>query len=329
MAGLAAGLATLSKYSALFLGPGVLLWLASSAEGRRRLISAGPWLALIVAAALFGINVAWNATHHWLTFAKQFGRVAPHGVSARYLPELLITQVLLLNPVLVLFLSRWRATRAASAATLLVLSGAPFAAYLVLHSLHDRVQAHWPAPLYPAAAILAALAASHLQHRAWRRARALVPATAGAALLGLATLAVLPPDTFAHGADVFLPLRGWRAFSGALDVTRRRAGAGWIGTTSYGLASELADEPSHGPIIQISERERWRGPNTGTPPRLDQPGLVVDLTRRLDPARLRACFADVRFLGDMPRGAPGEKPKLYGVFRVASPRRDVVRDGCW
>jgi 4-amino-4-deoxy-L-arabinose transferase-like glycosyltransferase len=328
-AGAAAGLATLSKYSALFLGPGILLWLATSAEGRRRLVSPGPWLALIVAAGLFGVNVAWNATNHWLTFSKQFGRVAPHRLSARYLPELLLTQVLLLNPALVVFLARWRPSREAPAARLFLLTSAPFAAYLVLHSLHDRVQAHWPAPIYPAAAILAAFAATRLQAPAWRWARVAVPASAIAALLGLAMLAALPPATFARSPDLFLPLRGWRAFSASLDARRRAEGAAWIGTTSYGLASELAAEPLQAPVMQISERERWRGPATGSPPRLDRPGLVVDLTRRLDPARLRACFDDVRFLGETPRGAPGEKPKLYGIYRVARPRRDVIRDGCW
>jgi hypothetical protein len=82
-------------------------------------------------------------------------------------------------------------------------------------------------------------------------------------------------------------------------------------------------------VIQISERERWRDVATGVPPSLGQPGLVVDLTRRLDRARLRTCFADVRFLGEIPRGAAGEKPKLYGVYRVSGPRRDVIREGCW
>ena len=48
--------------------------------------------------------------------------------------------------------------------------GAPFAAYLLIHSLHDRVQAHWPAPLYPMVAICAAVGAERLGDRsAWRR----------------------------------------------------------------------------------------------------------------------------------------------------------------
>src|SRR5262249_59344922 len=49
VAGAGAGLACLSKYSALFLAPGILLWLATSAESRRTLRTPWPWLAAIVA----------------------------------------------------------------------------------------------------------------------------------------------------------------------------------------------------------------------------------------------------------------------------------------
>ncbi len=326
-AGAAAGLASLSKYSALFLGPGILLWLTTSPTRRRMLLQPGPWLALAVAAGLFGLNVAWNASHHWLTFAKQFGRVAPRGWSPRYLPELVITQVLLLNPAIALFLAKRRA-RGGDLAVFVAVS-LPFAAYLVLHSLHDRVQAHWPAPLYPAAAILAAFAASGAEHGLWRAARLAVPAVTVLVVLGLGVLIALPPTMFAKAPDLFLPLRGWNAFARSLDRAGDRAGAAWIGTTSYGLASELAGETLSLPVLQISERERWRGPTAGAALDPTRPGLIVDLTRRLDPTKLRACFAEVAFVGVLGRGAPGERPKVYGVYRVAGPRRDVIRDGCW
>ncbi|MGZ6013226.1 MAG: glycosyltransferase family 39 protein, partial [Caulobacteraceae bacterium] len=57
-AGAAAGLACLSKYAALFLAPGVLLWLALTREGRRTLRTPWPWLAAVVAAGIFSLNIA-------------------------------------------------------------------------------------------------------------------------------------------------------------------------------------------------------------------------------------------------------------------------------
>jgi len=326
LAGGAAGLATLSKYSALFLGPGTLLWLATSADRRGMLLKPGPWLALLAAACLFGLNLQWNATHHWLTFQKQFGRVAPHSWSWRYLPEFIGAQVVLLNPALALFLARWR--RGGQMAWFFGATSLPFAAYLVIHSLHDRVQAHWAAPIYPAAAILAALASARWETRLWLQARIAVPAIAGCTVCALGVLLVLPPSTFAGSGDLFQPLRGWRAFATSLNSKRATVGAAWIGTTSYGLASELADESPSIPIVQISERNRWHGIENGRSPDLTQPGVVVDLTRRLDPARLRACFADIRFLGVLPRGEVRARSTTYGVYRVAGPTGNLIRDGC-
>ncbi|HEU4642087.1 MAG TPA: glycosyltransferase family 39 protein, partial [Gemmatimonadaceae bacterium] len=50
-AGLAAGLAALSKYHAVFLPAGVALFLATSREHRRVLRTPGPWVAAAIAAA--------------------------------------------------------------------------------------------------------------------------------------------------------------------------------------------------------------------------------------------------------------------------------------
>src|SRR5438105_15690687 len=62
--GVAAGAALLSKYTALFFGPAILIWLIAVPKLRRWLIS--PWLYLggLVAAAIFAPVVKWNADHH-------------------------------------------------------------------------------------------------------------------------------------------------------------------------------------------------------------------------------------------------------------------------
>jgi 4-amino-4-deoxy-L-arabinose transferase-like glycosyltransferase len=331
-AGVAAGLAALSKYSALFLGPGVLCWLVWTPERRAHLRTAGPWIALLAAGALFSLNVAWNSGNHWESFARQFGRIAPGRFAPRFLMEFLFTQALLLNPALTAFLvgEAWRRREGRSHTgpniSLFVISSLPFFAYLVIHSLHDRVQAHWPAPLYPAAALVAALAAGE---GAWRRLRWAPPAMACAVIFALAVAVALPPAAYRRLPDIALPVRGWTRFATALEAQRKAVGAAWVGTSSYGLAAQLADEPGlAAPILQISERARWRGVTLGPPADLGRPGLVVDLPRRLDASRLRACFAFVRPLPLLARGAPGERPKLYAAFLVAHPLRDIAAYGC-
>jgi hypothetical protein len=72
--GAAAGCALLSKYTALFFGPAILIWLVAVPKLRHWLIS--PWLYLggLVALILFAPVILWNAEHHWVSFIKQMGR---------------------------------------------------------------------------------------------------------------------------------------------------------------------------------------------------------------------------------------------------------------
>ncbi|HEY1448718.1 MAG TPA: glycosyltransferase family 39 protein [Caulobacteraceae bacterium] len=336
-AGLAAGLAALSKYSALFIAPGMLLWLGASAEGRARLRTPGPWLAAAIAGAIFAVNVAWNADHQWITFAKQLGRVAPSRFAPQYLAELVAGQALLLSPLIALFAAAAPFTRPrpegeserdVDLAPFLALS-APLAGYLLVHSLHDRVQAHWPAPLYPLAAICAAVAAERLSDKApwWRLAKAAPALGFG---LGAVALAVLATPGGAFGRyDLALPVRGWAPFAVRIEALRASVGAAWVGTTSYGLASELKVEPAlRAPIVQIAERDRWRGLADGPGPNMSAPGLVIDLTRRMNVSALGGCFARVTPVAVITRGDPGEPGKFYAVFVVAGPRRDVLARGC-
>jgi 4-amino-4-deoxy-L-arabinose transferase-like glycosyltransferase len=334
LAGGAAGLACLSKYSALFIAPGMLIWLAVSPRMRAQLRTPGPWVALAIAAALFGANVLWNAQHHWLTFDKQFGRVAIHRLAPRYVIELAGEFALLLNPLVALFAlaalvtPRKPGRQNVDLAPFWALS-APFVVYLLVHSLHDRVQAHWPAPLYPLLAVCAAVGAERLSARPlWRGLARATPWVGFAA--GAVALAVLAaPGGWLGRYDLALPVRGWGSFAGRLEGLRARTGAAWVGTTSYGLASQLAGEPAlHGPVLQLAERDRWSGLAYGAGPDMTRRGLAVDLTRRIDAARLSRCFSRVAPLAVIARGDPGETGKPYAAFLVAGPRRDVPALGC-
>jgi 4-amino-4-deoxy-L-arabinose transferase-like glycosyltransferase len=335
-AGAAAGLACLSKYSALFLAPGVLLWLAMKPGGLSSLRRPSPWLAAAVAVAIFGLNIAWNAQHHWETFGKQFGRVAGHGFKPQFLAELVIGQALLLNPLIAVFLARgvrrpWRAPTGAGQLdpSLLWASSLPFAAYLVVHSLHDRVQAHWPTPIYPALAILAAAAADRV-----RPGSVLAAVRAGAAPfgLGLAALALahaaLPATDLRRLKDPTLALRGWPAFARAVDARRQAEGAAWIGAASYGTAAELDASGADAPVVEIGERDRYPPGDASWRADLTRPGLVVDLDRRIGPAMLGACFAQVARVGDLERGQGPGRRQAYAMFKVAQPRRDILAQGC-
>ncbi len=164
--GLALGLALQSKFTAAFLAAGVVLALIATPSLRRWLVSPALFLGLAVALAIFAPFVVWNAEHGWATFAKQLGRAGLSEFTPYYLAEFIIAQIGLINPLVFAALMPalaavpWRAPVSPrsrdEARRILACTIAPAAVYFLLHSLHDRVQGNWLAPLYPASAILAA-----------------------------------------------------------------------------------------------------------------------------------------------------------------------------
>jgi hypothetical protein len=74
VAGLAWGGALLSKYHAVFLPAGLLVYIAITPSARRLLRSPGPFLAAMMGMAMFAPVLWWNAGHHWASFAFQGGR---------------------------------------------------------------------------------------------------------------------------------------------------------------------------------------------------------------------------------------------------------------
>ena len=332
-AGLAAGLACLSKYSALFLAPGVGLWLISSPSGRVALRRPGPWMAAAISLCVFGLNVGWNAEHHWLTFAKQFGRVGSGAFTPIHLPEFVLGQFLLINPLIFVFAVRALTSRAVREASPLaigpfVATSAPFALYLLFHALHAQVEAHWPAPIYPAIALCAAAGAEDVKG-AWARLRIAAPVL-GYALGAIALVwLAIPASILSLPADPALPVRGWRAFAVKVEADRRAQDAAWVGTASYGSAAQLAGEAAlRAPVIQLYERVRYLGLANGPPANVGRPGLVVDLPRRLDLARLGRCFAIVRPVGPARRGDAGGPFTTYDEVVVSAPRVDLLASGC-
>jgi len=343
LAGAAAGCAALSKYSALFLGPGVLWWLLISKDGRRKLLGPWPWIALAIAGGLFMINVAWNAGHQWVTFAKQFGRVAPHGFKPLGPLSFLIVLVVLSNPLTLPFLARalrpylrfGGAGRGEGGDTgrrpgldLVVVSALPFFAYLCLHSLHADVEAHWPAPLYPSLAILAAAGADGSWSRGMRRLAMAAPLV-GFSLSTVALIHMAAPATDGvWRRDPSHPLRGWTPFVRTVEQLRVANGAAWIGTVSYGTYGQLEDHRAGvAPMLQVTERRRYLFQTPPSPSVLKAPGLIVDLTRRISTRALADCFAEVTPIATLPRG-DAVRGDIYTVVKVAGPRRDVGEEGC-
>ncbi len=77
--GAAWGGAMLSKYHAVLLPAGALLYLILRPEARRCLRKPGPYLASAIGLAMFTPVVVWNASHGWASFLFQGGRASGGG----------------------------------------------------------------------------------------------------------------------------------------------------------------------------------------------------------------------------------------------------------
>src|SRR3954452_14715668 len=163
--GAAVGLALLSKYTALFFGPAILIWLIAVPKLRRWLISPWPYLGGALTFAIFSPVILWNADHRWVSFIKQMGRARIEDFRPAFIGELIPTQIAFATPLVFilgamgLYALLKPQSGASAARTLINATFWTIVMYFIWHSLHARVEANWFAPVYPAFAIAAAVAA--------------------------------------------------------------------------------------------------------------------------------------------------------------------------
>lgn len=81
-AGLCAGLALLSKYSAVLTMGGAALYMLTARERWRWFGNPGPYVAVLLALTVFSPVLVWNYRHGWASFAFQ----ADRAVGARFHP---------------------------------------------------------------------------------------------------------------------------------------------------------------------------------------------------------------------------------------------------
>ena len=96
--GLAWGGALLSKYHAVFLPVGMLLYTLVEPTARRWLRRPGPYVASAVGLAAFAPVVGWNATHGWVSFLFQGERAVGNGFHASTLIAALVLPAFYLFP---------------------------------------------------------------------------------------------------------------------------------------------------------------------------------------------------------------------------------------
>ncbi|HEX3429492.1 MAG TPA: glycosyltransferase family 39 protein [Rhizomicrobium sp.] len=339
-AGGAMGSAIAAKYTGFFLCGSVAIWLAIRAAagpraGTNWLRTLWPYAGAAIVLTMFAPTLYWNATHAFISFRFQFGRVVAGHISVLHLLEFIGGQMALASPgVFALsgigFYSSVRSPRSPSLSFVLAVVSLPLL-YFILHSLHDRVQANWPCFVYPALAVLAAKAFTDFPpegaHPGPTRliCRSAIP-------LGCLILAVAYVQAF-FGA---IPLGhsdpisrmagvGFQPVADRIAAEARKIGAHAIVTTNYPATSWLRFYGrSTVPVIQIADDSRFLSSPTATQDILEDNLLYVTQHERSELPLVLTHFSRVTHLAAFVRSRNGIPIDTFDTFAIGSIRGPVT-----
>jgi hypothetical protein len=335
--GAAVGAALLSKYTALFFGPAILIWLVAVPKLRRWLVSPWPYLGGLVALAMFSPVILWNADHHWVSFIKQIGRARIEDFKPTFIAELIPTQIAFATPLVFilgamgLYALFTRKTGALAARALINATFWTIAAYFIWHSLHARVEANWFAPVYPAFAIAAAVAANLTQWGA-REQRLVDFCLRWTSPVGIVMFALLIVQAntgwlsgYRRDATVRSVGVGWRELAAGIEAVRVRTGAGCVLAPDYGTTGWLAFYLPKGTcVVQPTQRIRWVNMGEPDPKLLAGKLLYVDEARPGGRPYLKEAFARVEQVAELPRMRGPLRIETYALDLLEGARREVL-----
>jgi 4-amino-4-deoxy-L-arabinose transferase-like glycosyltransferase len=311
--GAAAGCALLAKYTAVFLIVGVFSWLLFRRDGRAALKTPWPWAAALLAACIFAPNVYWNATHDWVSYLKQGSRVTSFDVAraAQFLVELVVGQFALATPVVAVMaaVGFWRLwqTRTAGPALMFWLILLPGWAF-VEHVVSGRVQANWPAVIYPACCLAAATLP---EKNLLRWAGPAIGLGFAMTLVAYAQALAAPFPIPASWDPSALQLSGWPQLAAEVAA----GGAEFVTADDYATDAELAFYAPAG-VAVAGIGARWHYLGMGSSPRLAGATGIM-LTRHRD----TYCADPV---GTLTRNRGAEVTSNYRLCRIVAPAGAIL-----
>jgi 4-amino-4-deoxy-L-arabinose transferase-like glycosyltransferase len=337
--GAAVGVSLLSKYTALFFGPAILIWLLSVPKLRRWLISPWPYLGGLVALLVFSPVILWNADHQWVSFIKQIGRSNIEHYKPYFIAELIPTQIVFATPLVFvlgamgLYALLRRDSGAMAARVLISAVFWTIVLYFIWHSLHARVEANWFAPVYPAFALAAAVAGNLTRWQ--RRQRHIIEfCLRWAAPTGILMFALLIVQAnsgvlsgFRRDATVRSVGVGWVELASEIDAVRQRTGASCVLAPDYGTTSWLAFYLPKGTcVVQPTQRIRWINMAEPDAAQLSGKLLWVDELRPVEQPYVRDTFAKVERVAELKRMRGPLVIETYGLDLLEDARGPVLDD---
>ncbi|CAI3930905.1 PMT family glycosyltransferase ArnT/Agl22 [Commensalibacter communis] len=256
--GASAGLALLSKYTAILLIMALGLWCLISQEGRSYLKTKELWGGAVLASAIFSPVILWNSQHQWISLLKQGGRTTDWNPSRalQFLSELLGGQIGLSTPIIficfcigIVSLTKtiWHKKFSPSALLLWLMIIVPVCVF-IQHAVGDRVQANWVGLLYPVLVVIAGLYVTQ-----WLKTAIIIGFSVISLVYIQVLFAILPLP--AKKNILLKQLGGWQTFAQSVNsaVPSDRV----IISDNYGLASELRFYLPKRQIIVVGDRWKY------------------------------------------------------------------------
>lgn len=328
--GAAGGMALLSKYTAILLALGIVIWLLTLPERRRMLATAWPWAGAVIAAVLFAPVVIWNYQNDWVSFAKQGARTTPDlELSLKTFGEYIGGQLGLLTPLLAisawwaLFITLRDAWRSPQDRNVLFSALSwPLLIYFTFYSFINDVQGNWALVTLPSTIAATGFVYSGLWAQSALDRRYFIAALALASVLsaGLLTYLFIPFDNGLGRRDATHRLSGNRELTAQIEKMARDNGIRTIGTTDYHVFSELSFYlPKDGPKpIQVLQRERFIGWDVPQSVRDDMPkGPLLMIVRGSARYYLSAYCRDPAMVAQIARMHRGVAVEQYEVYRTS------------
>jgi 4-amino-4-deoxy-L-arabinose transferase-like glycosyltransferase len=327
-AGLCAGLALFSKYSAVLTIAGALLYFAISARHRRWLRRPEPYVAALLACAVFAPVIVWNATHGWASFAFQGDRATglrfhPLAPLATLAGEALFVLPWIWLPMMAVFVVSFRRGAPWPDRLLGCLAAPPIVLFALVSAWSSqRVLFHWAAPgylmLFP---LLGREVARRLQD-AWVRRTLFCTACLVVAVLtvigtqirldwlGPSLATILHKDPTIEGVD-------WASLRASLDSQGLLRPGTVVGVPNWRDAGKIAYAlgPSV-PVICLNRDSRQFGFADPAAARIGQDVLLlaVDHPERVT-AALAPRFARIEPVGSAPVELDGRRLADVTVMR--------------
>lgn len=275
-AGVFAGLALLSKFTAVMLLPAVAAFMLVPGWRGRWLASPYPWAAALIAVVLFMPVLIWNWQHDWASFRFQLVRAtATHELSLRTVGDYIGLQFglvgFILLPVVLsgVALTAWRGYRRGDAVAVLLSTAVivPFG-YFFWKSLTLRVGDTWPMFIWPIGFAAAAINIAMLRREGWPSwmVQSTIRWADAAVVTGIAFVVavfiyyVATPWNLIGRADPIGGEAGYERVVERAQAQLQNTGATWIATTDYRTYAMLRwFFGGRVPVVQINERGRFEG----------------------------------------------------------------------